>query len=95
MRITSFNQGLLTPSETGGNGSGRVKGFARGAGYDLPTVNIDLRAHWFLEAVDIPGRLVLAPQVIDLPLELLESLRCEDHFLQPRPPDPVRNGREW
>src|SRR5579884_208654 len=38
---------------------------------------------------------LLAAQVVDLLLELPEPLRCEDDFLQERPPDPVRNGREW
>jgi tRNA-dihydrouridine synthase B len=61
VRITSFNKGLLTPAETGGNGSGAVKGRASDRGYDSQTVNIDLADTWFLGAVEIPGRLVLAP----------------------------------
>ena len=45
----------------GGNGSRGVKGPASPPGYPLPDVNIDLREHWFLGDVEIPGRLVLAP----------------------------------
>jgi tRNA-dihydrouridine synthase B len=50
-----------SPPETGGNGSGGVKGCARALVYHLRTVNIDLREHWSLGGVDVPGRLVLAP----------------------------------
>src|ERR1051326_9465770 len=49
------------PSETGGNGSRGVKSGARRAGYPLRPVNIDLRQHWFLGPLEIPGRLALAP----------------------------------
>src|SRR2546421_1368923 len=42
-----------------------VASLSRGAqarsGYHAPAVKIDLRDHWFLGDVEIPGRLVLAP----------------------------------
>jgi tRNA-dihydrouridine synthase B len=34
---------------------------ANGPGYHSRTVNIDLREHWWIGSVEIPGRLVLAP----------------------------------
>jgi tRNA-dihydrouridine synthase B len=37
------------------------RGPQEGLVYDLRIVNIDLREHWFLGGVEIPGRLVLAP----------------------------------
>src|SRR5215510_1797913 len=49
------------PTETGRNGSGRVKGAARPRLPSSSDMNIDLRAPWWIGSLEIPSRLVLAP----------------------------------
>src|SRR5215510_13992354 len=49
------------PTETGRNGSGRVKGAARPRLPSSSDMNIDLREPWRIGSLEIPSRLVLAP----------------------------------
>src|SRR5690242_7824433 len=52
---------LLTRRKTGANGSDGAGSGANTRGYHSRIVNIDLREHWWIGGVEIPGRLVLAP----------------------------------
>src|SRR3954449_372511 len=59
--MTSFKRsGLLNPGKRGGMVA-RRSGAPQGGGYDLRAMNIDLRERWWIDRVEIPGRIVLAP----------------------------------
>src|SRR5215217_3999374 len=59
--MTSFKgSGLLNPRKRGGMVAA-PSGLAQGRGYDLRAMSIDLREHWWIGGVEIPGRVVLAP----------------------------------
>src|SRR6201982_798434 len=58
--MTSFNW-PPDPSKTGANGSHRTGRGANAPGYHSRALIIDLAERWWIGAVEIPGRLVLAP----------------------------------